>query len=295
MTSITNETNDNSDQAAFWNGAMGHTWVAQMRFIENMLAPFRDVIVGRLSDSGSRAVLDVGCGNGAVAVELSRRLGSDASVVGIDISEPMIRNAQAQAARLQAQVKFIVGDSAAHDFEAQRFDSVISRFGCMFFADPASAFAHLRQFAADHAHLTLVAWRDAAINELFAAGIEAARRVLPHEPSAATGPGAFSFADRDVVATVLGSAGWRGVTLEPLDVGCAFPESGLRMFVEELAPSGVPTASLSDRDRAAVSRALYEAYLPFVSDGFVRFQARAWLIRAQAGVVSKPGLKSEVA
>ncbi|MEM7765808.1 MAG: class I SAM-dependent methyltransferase [Pseudomonadota bacterium] len=286
--------NDNTDQAAFWSGAMGQTWVTEMAFIENMLAPFRDVLVGRVGNSGPHAVLDVGCGNGAVAASLSRRLGAGSTVVGIDISEPMIRNAQKLALQQPGGVTFVLGDAATHDFGGQRFDSVISRFGCMFFADPVAAFAHLRRCAVDDGALTLIAWRDIESNELFNAGIRAARVAFPDAPLPPRhGPGAFSFSDHDRVLEVLASAGWRNARLESLDVGCAFPESGLRMFVEELAPTGLQNASLNDADRKKLSRALHEAYLPFVADGFVRFQARAWLISARAGITSRGNVAQE--
>ncbi|MEO1407564.1 MAG: class I SAM-dependent methyltransferase, partial [Pseudomonadota bacterium] len=242
---MTTQVKGNAEQAAFWSGEMGETWVANMAFIENMLAPFRDAIIDHVAQSGKRAVLDLGCGNGSVALELSKQMAPDATVVGIDISEPMIRNARVFAVEQGGGVQFIHGDAASYDFGKQRFDSLVSRFGCMFFADPVGAFAHLRGFMVDHSDLTLVAWRDVAMNELFAAGIQAARDAFPLASlPPGPGPGAFSFADQDWVASTLLSAGWCDASLETLDVACSFPESGLRMFIDELAPTGLQNASL---------------------------------------------------
>jgi ubiquinone/menaquinone biosynthesis C-methylase UbiE len=68
--------------------------------------------------------LDVGTGTGVAALLLARRF-PRAHVVGIDISEPMIRLARAKLdGELATRVEFAVADAAVLPFDASSFDLV---------------------------------------------------------------------------------------------------------------------------------------------------------------------------
>src|SRR5947209_699088 len=54
------------------------------------------------------AVLDVGCGTGDLALEVSRRVGTTGQVAGIDASPQMIARAQQKAVRQHLTVDFRV-------------------------------------------------------------------------------------------------------------------------------------------------------------------------------------------
>ena len=44
-----------------------------------------------------------------------------------------------------ANVEFIAGDAARHQFPVGAFDAIVSRFGVMFFDDPVAAFTNLHR------------------------------------------------------------------------------------------------------------------------------------------------------
>ncbi len=72
---------------------------------------------------------------------LAERLGPGASVLGVDISEPMLevaRSKTAGAGENRADVTFMQADAATQSFETNDFDLAFSRFGVMFFDDPGS-------------------------------------------------------------------------------------------------------------------------------------------------------------
>jgi len=69
--------------------------------------------------SGGDRVLDIGCGNGALAYDVADRV---KSVTGIDIEEKNIRKAKAKYSR--PNMKYIVGD-ATKDLTGEKFDSII--------------------------------------------------------------------------------------------------------------------------------------------------------------------------
>lgn len=81
---------------------------------------YHSVVVSAVGDGCSR-VLDVGCGEGMLARELSGRV---SEVVGIDVDAPTVEVARRDAAA--DNVEYLVGDFLTHDFEAGSFDAVVS-------------------------------------------------------------------------------------------------------------------------------------------------------------------------
>ena len=64
-----------------------------------------------------------------------------------------------------ANVDFAVADPQVDDLGGQRFDAGYSKFGVMFFADPAAAFANIRSLLAPSGRLAFACWRDVFSNE----------------------------------------------------------------------------------------------------------------------------------
>jgi SAM-dependent methyltransferase len=267
--------NTDTTQETLWNGAAGRAWVEAQALLDQVLRPLEQPLVDAVA--GER-VLDVGCGTGATTRAVARRIGA---CTGIDISEPMIAAARERARRDDVPARFIRADAQTHDFAPERFDTVISRFGVMFFDDPVSAFANLRS-TADGA-LCCLTWRDAAENPFMTTAERAARPLLPdlpaREPDA---PGQFAFADREHVAGILRASGWAGIDLQPVDVECMLPEHQLVPYIARFGPVGRMLADADETTRAAVVETARAAFDPFVHGAEVRFTAACWMVTARA-------------
>lgn len=85
---------------------------------------WQDEIITNLPDKEHLKILDVGCGPGFFSVILSA-LGHD--VVGIDLTESMIKKAKEIADMLDYNIDFRVMNAQELDFENEEFDVVISR------------------------------------------------------------------------------------------------------------------------------------------------------------------------
>jgi ubiquinone/menaquinone biosynthesis C-methylase UbiE len=88
-------------------------------------------------------VLDAGCGTGADAIELARRVGPHGRAVGVDLSDALIAAARERAAPPKLPVEFEVGDVQRLRFADETFDACRSERLLMHVPDARAAFAEL--------------------------------------------------------------------------------------------------------------------------------------------------------
>jgi ubiquinone/menaquinone biosynthesis C-methylase UbiE len=271
-----------SEQSALWNGAAGRAWVESQELLDEVLQPFEDWLVAAVLEEAAASVLDVGCGTGSTTLALARRLGPSGRCTGVDISEPMIDAARTRAERERTPPAFVLADAQTYPFERASFDTVVSRFGVMFFEDPVQAFANLRRAAKDGARLRFVAWRSAPENPFMTAAERAAAPLLPDLPARRPDePGQFAFADRERVRAILQEAGWSAVHIQPIDVACAMPETALVPYVTRMGPVGRALQQVDEPTRARVVEAVRAAFGPFVQGPAVRFTSASWSVAAR--------------
>ena len=185
----------NDEQAAFWNSAVATRWVREQAELDRILGPFSDAVLARASARPGERVLDVGCGCGTTTIALGRSVGNEGTVIGVDLSEPMLDQARAHAAGM-GQVELVNGDASAYVPPA-KLDLVFSRFGVMFFPDPAASFAHLAKQLRPGGRVAFVCWRALAENPWATVPWEAARPVFPPAPPAdPAAPWPFSLGER---------------------------------------------------------------------------------------------------
>ena len=225
-------------------------------------------------------ILDVGCGAGLTTREAAR-LAEAGSVLGVDISAPMIERARELAGpEGLGKAGFLCGDAAVHPFPSQAFDVVISRFGTMFFAEPVAAFANLARTLRRGGRLTMIVWQTLDANE-WAMAIR--RALATAAPAVSSVPNAFSLGDPDVIGRTLDTAGFVDVSIsdvrEPvyygadlaaaLDWVCGF--STVRTALQEMAPA----------DRGGALAALRETFAAYDTGQGVWVGSRAWLVTAR--------------
>jgi SAM-dependent methyltransferase len=274
----------NLDQAALWNDFSGRAWVELQHVLDRTLAPFEARLIQEAFPGEGMHVADVGCGAGATTIAMARRVGPAGSCVGVDISGPLLAAARARAAGgALGNVTFVQADAQTHPFEPGRFDAIMSRFGVMFFDDPAAAFANLRQGARPGAALTFVAWRGPDENPFMTLAPRTAAPHLPPLPVPVPDePGPFALADPDRVRRILDASGWLDVDIAPLDLACTIAEADLLPYLTKMGPVGRVLSEADEATRARIVDVLLPAFAPFIRDGVARFTAASWLVRARA-------------
>jgi SAM-dependent methyltransferase len=194
----------------------------------------------------------------------------------------MLAMARSRAVREGSRATFICADAQSHAFQPASFDMIVSRFGVMFFEDPARAFANLRRAVKDDAELRLIVWRSAAENPFMTAAERAAAPLLPQMPPRdPDAPGQFAFADEARVRRILEQGGWTGIELQPIDITCVLPTTALRMHVTRLGPVGKALQEADEATRARVTDTVLAAFEPYVHGPEVRFTAACWNICAR--------------
>jgi SAM-dependent methyltransferase len=226
-------------------------------------------------------VVDIGCGTGLTTRDAARAA-APGRVVGVDVSEPMLDRArQLTAADRLENVRYELGDAQVHQFEPAGFDVALSRFGTMFFCDPAAAFANIAAALRPDGRLVVLVWQRREDNE-WALAIDAALG----EAAQPTQPGAdpFSLGDAEATAGILERAGFEGMHFadvhEPVLYGHDLDAA--LAFVRGFQDTSAALASLSDGEAARTVERLREMLAAhYRTERGVVLDARSWLITAR--------------
>lgn len=274
----------NEAMREFWNGDQSSAWVTSASRFDAMLAPYIPILLDSAGLDDGEAVVDVGCGSGALARAAAAVVGPGGSVTGLDISAPLISLARESSAGID-HLSFMEGDAQTTNLGDMAADVVISRFGVMFFDDPIAAFANLGRAAAPGGRLAFGCWRSALENEWITVPMGAIVPILgmPDLP-APDAPGPFRFADADGVRSILGQAGWNRVEVAPLDVdtplgGTADFDTAVDFILNDAMARRLLEGKTEDQ-RAEAEAALREALAPHRGDEGVILAGAAWLVTA---------------
>ena len=275
-----------ANQIAYWNGAGGDHWVQRQDLTDRVLAPVAEVVLARAAARPGERVIDVGCGCGATTLALIDQVAPGGAVLAADVSEPMLARARDRSAG-RAGVAFVCADAALHPFEPAAADLLFSRFGVMFFGDPAAAFANMRRGLKSGGRLVFACWREPSENPWMMVPLQAAYLHAPRLPKPGPeDPGPFSFGDPERVRRILAAAGFQDTALEPVDLKLDLASGGgLDAAVAYTLDIGATSRVLdgaSDALRAAVAGAVRDALAPYAEGPRVPLPAAIWIVTATA-------------
>jgi SAM-dependent methyltransferase len=226
-------------------------------------------------------VVDIGCGTGLTTREAARAA-APGRVVGVDVSERMIGRArELAAAEGLDNVSYELGDAQVHRFDPAGFDVAVSRFGTMFFSDPAAAFANLAGALRPRARLVLLVWQPYEDNT-WARAIDAALGDAARAPQPGADP--FSLGDREATARLLQSAGFDDARFEDVHEPVFYGRDldAALALVRGFQDTRAALASLGEDDAARAVERLREMLAAHHSDEHgVALDSRSWLITAR--------------
>ena len=226
-------------------------------------------------------VVDIGCGTGLTTREAARAA-APGRVVGVDVSERMLERArQLTAAERLDNVRYELGDAQVHRFDPGGFDVAISRFGTMFFSDPAAAFANIAAALRPEARLVLLVWQRREHND-WARAVDAVLGDAARPPQ--PGADAFSLGDAEATARILEGAGFDGIRFEDVREPVLYGHDldAALAFVRGWQDTSAALARLSEAEAVRAIERLREMLAAHHDEerGVV-LDSRSWLITAR--------------
>ncbi len=267
-------TSTNDDDA--WAGDRVARWIRQSEGLERQLAPVSGALFAAAALAPGERVLDVGCGTGPTTREAAVAVGPTGSVTGLDVSADMLAAAASvPAGEGAAPIDWVAADAVAWDGPEAAYDAVISRFGVMFFADPAAAFARLAAVTRPGGRLAVAVWQRRDDSELFAVPLHATLAVrrahgVPDRDDLPDDGGPFSLGDVARTTALLEGAGWSGVEAVPhrlpLPFGGGLAPAAAAEAAADFGPTRIAFEDLADDVRAEAVAAIADAFAAHLDD-----------------------------
>lgn len=283
---MTENTVANVAQQEYWNTIAGPRWVGLEGFVERRVRAVNDLLLTRSGVAAGERVLEVGCGTGAFTVPLAGAVGERGEVLGVDISAAMLAEARKRLAATRLRnVTLLEADAQTHQFDPSRFDLVTSRFGVMFFVDPAAAFANLLRAAGPGGRLCFACWAALEDNRHWLIPYDVVQRHLgPPAPKPPRAPGPMAFADLDYVRSFLSAAGFDTIEIhrETPDIVASTPQEEADHACI-MGPSGrlIDEKKPNEAIRRTIRREIEEAFATALRDGNTRLPSTVLLVTAQ--------------
>lgn len=275
----------NADQIAYWNGPNGQRWTDRQAEQDVLLAPVSRALIDRATVRPGERIIDIGCGCGSTSIALAERVAPAGFVLGIDISGPMLARARDLAPK-GAPVDFVQADATVFPFDPESFDVLVSRFGVMFFAEPALSFANLRKALRPSGRVAFACWREPRENPWMMAPLQAIYRHVPKmPPQGPEDPGPFAFASEERVHRILTAAGYISVAMEPVDLSFDIAIGrGLDAAVQAAMQIGPGSRALEGHPpetREAAAKSVKEMLAPYVRGDSVPLSGSIWIVTAR--------------
>ncbi|MGA8868176.1 MAG: class I SAM-dependent methyltransferase [Candidatus Sulfotelmatobacter sp.] len=208
--------------------------------------PVTDALVEYAQPRSGMQVLDLASGTGEPAISLAMRVGQQGHVTALDLSVDLLAIAQGRAHARGLQ-NFATQEADAHSlpFPDHSFDLATSRFGVMFFRDPAVAFREVHRVLRPGARACFLAWGSfdqpywqsmMGVVHQYAGG-----PLLP--PG---GPDPFRFAEPGSLSAILRDAGFASVEEETRTLPWAWPGTVEEVW-EQARAVAVPFRPMLDR------------------------------------------------
>jgi SAM-dependent methyltransferase len=275
------------EQIAFWNGPAAVRWSEHQVALDRALSAFGRAALERADARMGEHVLDVGCGCGDSALALAGSVGTNGSVIGVDVSTTMLARARARGAAL-SNLQFIEADAATFKPSAAR-DLIFSRFGIMFFADPARAFTHLRTVLRTDGRIVFVCWRAFAENPWAQIPVEVLQRVDSRltPPAFDSGPGPYAFADENKVQRLLADASFDRVQVDRFDADVLLSSSSVNEseaveFAIQAGPASRMLIDASPDLRARASQEMARVLATHRTPAGYTLPGSSWVVSAHA-------------
>jgi ubiquinone/menaquinone biosynthesis C-methylase UbiE len=162
--------------ATTYNSAADHFDDAPLAFWER----YGRRTVDRLALKRGWRVLDIGCGTGASALPAAEVVAPEGSVLGVDLAEKLLEQAQMKAAQRRLHnVEFRLADMTDLGFPDHHFEAIISVFSLFFVSDMEALVQELWRMIKPGGKLAITTWGHSFFEPTYTAWRAAVRAERP--------------------------------------------------------------------------------------------------------------------
>lgn len=244
-------------------------------FVPALFRQWAPVVADVAQIGAGQRVLDVACGTGVLARELSNRVGPGGHVVGIDATPGMI----VVAKQLAPDIEWRQGAAESMPFPDGAFDAVVSQFGLMFM-DRQRAISEMLRVLGPGGRLVVGVW-DSLQKIPAYASLVALLEQTAGEQAADALRAPFVLGDQNKLKRVFSEAGATSIEVITREGTAHFPS--IRIMVEAELRGWLPVMGvfLSEDQIGQILQAAEGALGSYAaSDGRVTFPLSAHIVTA---------------
>ncbi len=244
--------------------------------IQSLIRPAADHMMETMGLDGGSSVLELACGSGALTVLLAEWVGPEGRVLATDLSPGMVELTRANVDRAGwSHVEVREMDGEVLDVGDQRFDSVVSSLGLMFFPDPESSLRAQVRAASPGGSVGAIVISGPAANPFFSLPAQVIGARAGIAPPAPGRPGPFALGAPGHLESLFEAAGLSDVVSRTVaaTVRLESVDEHLRFLKDAFGALHMLMVGMSDDERSdawgavADALALYQGPEGFVSPG----------------------------
>ncbi|MDP9132883.1 MAG: methyltransferase domain-containing protein [Nitrospirota bacterium] len=229
-------------------------------------------------------VLDLGSGTGYPALLAADIVGSEGTVVGVDLAESMLTVATRKARAMgMNHVTFRTGDVTSLPFEEASFDAVISRFCLMFLPEIPKAAAEMTRVLKPGGYAAAAVWASPEKNPYLRISLDVIKTITPLPPPDPESPGIFRLAKAGDLAGMLERAGLNLLSDDEFAAEVTFStaEEFFRNLMDIAAPIQNLFSTLTPEQKTRAERGIIDAVNGYRRDDRIALPITVRLVAAR--------------
>jgi len=260
-------------------------WDKHREIIREMFQPITQALIEDAKITARQDVLDVATGPGEPALSLSKLVGTEGKVIGVDAAPEMVEAARREAKRRGFQnANFDVALAGDLPFPENTFDAVVSRFGVMFFPSPIEGVREMLRVLKPGGRVAIAVWHFAEKNPFHYSVSQVVERYVASPAPVPDSPDPFRFAEPGKLLTIVSSAGAAATSERLLRFTIRAQISvedfwALRSEMSEKLRAKL--ATLSKEQMAKLKREVLEALGAYSADSAMSFPAEVLIVSGE--------------
>jgi len=250
--------------------------------VPSIFGPWANDLVELAALQPGERVVDIACGTGIVARTAARRVGADGSVVGLDLSMPMLEAARSAATAEGVSIEWREGSAVKLPLVDAAFDVVLCQQGLQFFPDRPAALCEMHRVLRPSGRVALSVWRGIDRSPGFAVLAETLTRRISPEAGALMTSGPFGLSGAEELRTLVAAANFRDITIHPATKILRY-RSAHEFVLRYVAGSALagPVTGAIDSARVGLLADVNEQLQPYVDDRGLAFPIESNMLVAR--------------